>query len=319
MGLDYGFGVAYIIGMTGAGMLTGADLREDLRDFFAAGFLAAFFAARFLVAFFAAFLAGRFLAAALRAPFFTALRTAFFAAFLTTRFLAALRTAFFAAFFTTRLAAALRTAFFATFLAARFLATLRTAFFAAALRTPLRAVFFVAFLADFFAAFFMAMGWLLVSGLAWLKLPSSKRRRGSRTRDQPPTRKARRDGFGMPRQHLRGNKKPAAPGVAGSFENGVVAFREGNEACIHRHLRPGGGAFCASRCRVFSTHSFPQRCLLGAKPNYRFFLCQQPPTTFFHRHRAVRRPAACRRGRRARHRDGMRRRCMHGTHRAKTS
>src|SRR4249919_135502 len=285
MGLDYGFGVAYIIGMTGAGMLTGADLREDLRDFFAAGFLAAFFAARFLVAFFAAFLAGRFLAAALRARF----------------------------------SAALRTAFFAAFLAARFLATLRTAFFAAALRTPLRAVFFVAFLADFFAAFFMAMGWLLVSGLAWLKPPSSKRRRGSRTRDQPPTRKARRDGFGMPRQHLRGNKKPAAPGVAGSFENGVVAFREGNEACIHRHVRPGGGAFCASRCRVFSTHSFPQRCLLGAKPNYRFFLCQQPPTTFFHRHRAVRRPAACRRGCRARRRDGMRRRCMHGTHRAKTS
>src|SRR4249919_24098 len=169
MGLDYGFGVNYIIGMTGAGMLTGADLREDLRAFFAAGFLAAFFAARFLVAFFAAFF------------------TAFFSP--------ALRTAFFAP--------ALRTAFLTAFLTARFFATLRTAFLAPALRTAflaadLRAVFFVAFLADFFAAFFMAMGWLLVSGLAWLELPSSKRRRGSRTRDQPPTRQARRDGFCVP-------------------------------------------------------------------------------------------------------------------------
>src|SRR4249919_2347213 len=232
MGLDYGFGVNYIIGMTGAGMLTGADLREDLRAFFAAGFLAAFFAARFLVAFFAAFF------------------TAFFAP--------ALRTAFLTAFFAPALRTALRTAF----LTARFFAALRTAFLAPALRTAflaadLRAVFFVAFLADFFAAFFMAMGWLLVSGLAWLELPSSKRRRGSRTRGQPPTRQARRDGFGAPRRQGRGNKKPATPSVAGSLDWVPVRFREGNGACIHRVLCPGGVPFRGARCRVFQTHSFP--------------------------------------------------------------
>src|SRR5689334_10035155 len=241
--------------MTGAGMFTGADLREALRAFLAAGFLAAFFAARFLVAFLAPALRTVFLAADLRAvflaaplravffaAFFAVLRTAFFAAFfavLRTAFLAVLRTAFFAVFF-----AVLRTAFFAVFFAAFLAPALRTVFLAA----DLRAVFFVAFLADFFAAFFMAMGWLLVSGLAWLELPSSKRRRGSRTRGQPPTRQARRDGFGAPRRQGRGNKKPATPSVAGLMDLVPVRFREGNGACIHRVLCPGGGPFRGARC-----------------------------------------------------------------------
>src|SRR5690606_37571226 len=38
----------------------------------------------------------------------------------------------------------------------------------------------------------------------WNLLPRSKHRRGSRTRGQPPVRKARRDGFGGPRATVSG-------------------------------------------------------------------------------------------------------------------
>ena len=142
-----------------------------------------------------------------------------------------------------------------------FLAALRTPFLAADLRTAflaadLRAVFFVAFLADFFAAFFMAMGWLLVSGLAWLELPSSKRRRGSRTRDQPPTRKARRDGFGP--APGAATKNPRRRALRVRLEFGRLRFRRRK-----RNLHPPYDASgrrsvlcCALSC--FSTHSLPQ-------------------------------------------------------------
>jgi len=64
-------------------------------------------------------------------------------------------------------------------------------------------------LADFFAAFFMAMGWLLVSGLAGTAA-QSELHRGSRTRDQPPTREARRDGScsDARARHARRRKRP---------------------------------------------------------------------------------------------------------------
>jgi len=76
------------------------------------------------------------------------------------------------------------------------------------------------------------------------------------------------------------NKKPAAPSVAGSLEILCLTFREGNGSCIHRDMRPGGGAFCASRCRVVLTHSLPQvHCL--ARNLITVFSCVNNPLRLF--------------------------------------
>lgn len=114
-----------------------------------------------------------------------------------------------------------------------------------------------------------------------LELPSSKRRRGSRTRDQPPTRHARRDGFGMPRHQVRGNKKPATQGVAGSFERCRLRFREGNETRVHRLVDPGGGSCCLARCRFVVTHSLPQGGCLR-RNLITVFSCVNNPLRFFY-------------------------------------
>jgi len=113
-----------------------------------------------------------------------------------------------------------------------------------------------------------------------LELPSSKRRRGSRTRDQPPTRTARRDGFGMPLHCLRGNKKPAAQGVAGSLKRCRLRFREGNETRVHRFACPGGGSCCLARCRFVVTHSLPQGGCLR-RNLITVFSCVNNPLRFF--------------------------------------
>ena len=109
-----------------------------------------------------------------------------------------------------------------------------------------------------------------------LELPSSKRRRGSRTRDQPPTRTARRDGFGMPLHQVRGNKKPAAQGVAGSLKRCRLRFREGNETRVHRLVDPGGGSCCLARCRFVVTHSLPQGGCLRRNLITVFFFVNNP-------------------------------------------
>ena len=84
----------------------------------------------------------------------------------------------------------------------------------------------------------------------------------------------------MAARYAQANKKPAAPGVAGSFKNLVLTFREGNDSCFHRHVRPGGGAFCASRCRVVLTHSLPQvHCL--ARNLITVFSCVNNPLRIF--------------------------------------
>jgi hypothetical protein len=114
-----------------------------------------------------------------------------------------------------------------------------------------------------------------------LELPSSKRRRGSRTRDQPPTRTARRDGFGMPLHCLRGNKKPAAQGVAGSLKRCRLRFREGNETRVHRFACPGGGSCCLARCRFVVTHSLPQGGCLR-RNLITVFSCVNNPLRFFY-------------------------------------
>lgn len=107
--------------------------------------------------------------------------------------------------------------------------------------------------------------------------PSSKRHRGSRTRDQPPTRGARRNGSrwrarareggllrrDSPHQSSTGKEWPATKNPRReAMQVGVlgvtIAFSGGDGARVHLRDCPGGGLCRAARCRGCPTHSRPQ-------------------------------------------------------------
>ena len=97
--------------------------------------------------------------------------------------------------------------------------------------------------------------------------PSCKKRRGSRTRRQPPPRPARQCGFSRgsgvrnPAPYKYENTRVARR--HGCSGNGAMRFSGGSEPCVHRDPGADDWPCCLSRCRVDSTHSLPQHALLG--------------------------------------------------------
>lgn len=88
--------------------------------------------------------------------------------------------------------------------------------------------------------------------------PSAKRHRGYRTRDQPPTRKARRNGFGETGDLAPAIKNLQRVTVQVGVSGRVATFHGGDVARVHLQECQGGGLRCAARCLSCSTHSLPQ-------------------------------------------------------------
>ena len=263
-GFDYGYRVTYIIGMTGAGIVDRSrHCATGLAAFLAAGFLAAFLAAGFLAAFFAAFFAAAFLAAFLRSllaqPSWRSLLGSLLGGLADGLLRGLLRDLLGTAF--------LRPAFFATFLAppswrpassaaffAAFLAALRTAFLATFLRAPSWSPSWRT------SSQLSSWPWDGSSSVDLLGFRTAQFEATPRESDPRPTAGAhRRAGTdsGMPRAPtVRGNKKPAAQGVAGSLIGCRLRFREGNEARVHRFDVRAEVRVVLARCRFVVTHSF---------------------------------------------------------------
>ena len=88
--------------------------------------------------------------------------------------------------------------------------------------------------------------------------PSTKQHRGYRTRDQPPTRTARRNGFGVTGAPAPAIKNLQRGTVQVGVSERIAAFRGGDDARVHLQDCQGGGLRCAARCLGCSTHSLPQ-------------------------------------------------------------
>ena len=108
-------------------------------------------------------------------------------------------------------------------------------------------------------------------------------RRGSRTRRQPPSRQARRNGWWQAqpgwlrpvRAGRRGTKNTRVAEDAGAVSGMVGGFLGGSEACVRHAGGAGRGSFCFECRRDDRAHLRPQETSVGAKPNHAFSMCQQ--------------------------------------------
>ena len=96
-------------------------------------------------------------------------------------------------------------------------------------------------------------------------------RRGSRTRRQPPSRQARRNGWWQARPGMAATcsrwsarmKNTRVAYGAGAVSGRGLRFRWGSEACVRHAEGAGGGPFCFACRRDDSAHLLPQKRLLG--------------------------------------------------------
>lgn len=126
---------------------------------------------------------------------------------------------------------------------------------------------------------------LLVVGLSLLATAQFARHRGDRTRDQPPTRTAHRDGSGGARIARAAGRTPTGCGTQSTRDgsgrgchvrrNGI---RGGDDARFHRFEVRGGRLACPGSVRFDAYHSPLQSTPAWAKPNHGFFHCQHLAT-----------------------------------------
>ena len=146
---------------------------------------------------------------------------------------------------------------------------------------------------------------LLVSGTTWYCSPVGTRH-GYRTRDQPPTREARRNGCCVatapegadpvrndPRiRKTRSHKKPASPSGAGAVA-GSRRLSQGRRRLIPPLGISGQRASLCCALLLWLDSLSSAATSVGAKPNHGFFNCQHPDAKNLRGRRRRRRRRTC--------------------------